>query len=119
MALQEVSARAGNEETSPSCTVKYDFGDSLDEAVELFGADAVYARFKSASIVDLQALIRRHLEGETPKSADEIQALATAWKPGVQTRKRKSVGEKIEELLKDMSPADRAAALAQLQSTAG
>lgn len=119
MTLQKVSARAGDDEDATSCTVEYDFGDNLDEAVSRFGADVVFARFKSASVVDLQALVRRHLQGEKPKTPEEIQALANEWKPGVATRKRKSTTEKIEELLSGMSEADRAAAIAALQAQAG
>ena len=118
MTAVTVSAKVGTEETSPSASVTYDFGDNLDEAVSKFGADVVYARFKSASTVDLQALIRRHLDSDTPKSAAEIQELATAWKPGVQTKKRKSAGEKIQDLLGDMSEADRTALLETLMNAA-
>lgn len=113
-----VSAKVGTEENAPSASVSYDFGDNLDEATSLFGADVVYARFKAAAIVDLQALIRRHLDSDTPKSAAEIQELASAWKPGVQTKKRKTAGEKIQDLLGDMSEADRAALLESLMNQA-
>lgn len=118
MTATTVTAKVGTEENAPSASVTYDFGDNLDEAVTLFGADVVYARFKAASVVDLQALIRRHLDSDTPKSAAEIQELAAAWKPGVQTKKRKSAGEKIQDLLGDMSEADRAALLESLMKSA-
>lgn len=118
MTAVTVTAKVGTEEGAPSASVNYDFGDNLDEATELFGADVVFARFKAASVVDLQALIRRHLDSDTPKSATEIQELATAWKPGVQTKKRKSAGEKIQDLLGDMSETDRAALLESLMKSA-
>lgn len=118
MTATTVSAKVGNEENAPSAQVTYDFGDNLDEAVGLFGADVVYARFRSAATVDLQALIRRHLDSDTPKTVPEIQELATAWKPGVQTKKRKSASEKIADLLGEMSETDRANLLASLQEAA-
>lgn len=114
MTAQTISAKNGTEENSPSASVEYDFGDNLDEAVTLFGAEVVFSRFKAASIVDLQALIRRHLEGETPKTQAEIQALATEWKPGVASRKRKSTKEKAEELFANLSPAEKQQLLEQL-----
>lgn len=118
MTAVSVSAKVGTEENAPSASVTYDFGDNLDEATSLFGADVVYARFKAASTVDLQALIRRHLDSDTPKTQAEIQELAAQWKPGIQTKKRKSAGEKIQDLLGDMSAADRDALLATLMGQA-
>jgi hypothetical protein len=114
MTAQKISAKNGTEENSPSAEVTYDFGDNLDESVALFGADVVFSRFKAAAIVDLQALIRRHLDGETPKSEAEIQALVDAWKPGVTSRKRKSTKEKAEDLLSGLSLEERTRLLESL-----
>lgn len=121
MSAIEVTAQLGKDEDSPTATVVYDFGDNLDEAVERFGAEVVFSRFKSAAVIDLQALIRRGLgstdsEGKpTPKSVEEIQKLAEAWVPGVQTRKRKTDKEKAEELLAKLDPKTLAELLAQVQ----
>ena len=118
MTVQKVSAKNGTEEASPSATVDYDFGDNLAESVTLFGEDVVFSRFKAASIVDLQALIRRHLDGETPKTEAEIQALVNEWKPGVTKRVKKSTKEKAEEIFGQLSDADKQALLEQLMSQA-
>lgn len=118
MSNADISAKLGTEDDSPGATVQYDFGDNLAEAVERFGEDVVYSRFKAAAVVDLQALIRRHLDGETPKSESEIQALVSEWKPGVSSRKRRSTKEKAEELIASMSAADRQALLDQLMAAA-
>lgn len=122
MSVVEVTAQLGKEEDSPSATVGYDFGDNLDEAVEKFGAEVVFSRFKSASIIDLQALIRRHLgakdkEGKpTPKTQEEIQGLVDNWSPGAQTRVRKTDKQKAEELLEKLPAAQLAELLAALQA---
>jgi hypothetical protein len=118
MTAQTISAKLGTEENSPSATVNYDFGDNLGEATALFGDDVVYSRFKAAAVVDLQALIRRHLDSETPKSESEIQALVSEWRPGVTSRKRKSTKEKAEELFTQLSDADKKALLEQLMNQA-
>ena len=110
----EVSARAGTDEDSPSATVVFDFGDNLDEAAENFGGDVVFSRFKSAATVDLQALIRRNLTLETPKTEEEIQVLVSEWKPGVSTRTRVSAKEKATRAIDALSDEDRAALLEQL-----
>src|SRR6185295_11376023 len=116
MTTQTVSAKAGTEDTDPSASVTYDFGDNLDEAVALFGGDVVFSRFKAASIVDLQAIIRRHLTGEKPKTEAEIQALVNEWKPGVSQRVRKSPAEKAMEAFATLSDAEKTALLEQLMS---
>lgn len=116
MSAKEISARAGTAEDAPSATVTYDFGDDLDEAVELFGADVVYSRFVSAATVDLQALIRRNLGGEEPKTEEEIQELVSEWKPGVSTRKRKSAKEKAAEAIDALSEEERQALLESLMA---
>jgi len=113
MSAQEITARLGKDEESPSATVKYDFGSTLGEAVEKFGEEVVYKRFCAAVTIDIQALIRRNLGGETPASTQEIQATLNEWKPGVQ-RARKSQKEKAMDLLEAMSDADKAAILAEL-----
>lgn len=118
MTARKVQARDGNEDTSPSAEVEYDFGDNLGEAVELFGEDVVFSRFVAASVVDLQALIRRHLGGEKPKTQDEISKLVAEWKPGVSSRKRRSNKEKAEELIAGMSEQEKAQLLEQLMAAA-
>lgn len=119
MSAVEISAKAGTDENSPSATVSFDFGDNLDEAVSLFGPEVVYSRFKAACTVDLQALIRRHLDGETPKTEAEIQALVNEWKPGVNSKKRRSAKEKAEELFSTLSEADKKALLESLLNDSG
>ena len=111
---QEVVARLGKEEDAPAATVNYNFGDNLDEAIGLFGDEAIFSRFRSASVVDLQALIRRHLSGEKPKSQDEIQALADEWKPGIGTRVKRSPKDKALDALAALTPEDRATLLESL-----
>ena len=111
MSQQEVVARLGKEEDALSATINFNFGDNLDEAIGLFGDETIFNRFKSASVVDLQALIRRHLSGEKPKSQDEIQALADEWKPGIGTRVKRSPKDKALDALAALTPEDRATLL--------
>jgi hypothetical protein len=113
MSIEEVTAKLGKEEDSPSITVSYDFGSSLEDAVEMFGEEVVFSRFRGAAVVDLQALIRRHAGGEKPKSEEEINTLAGEWKPGV-SRKKKSQKEKALDLLADMTPEEVAELVAGL-----
>jgi len=116
MAVKEIGARAGTDEDAPSATVKYDFGDNLDDAAEKFGGDVIFSRFVAAATVDLQALIRRGLKGENPKSEKEIQALVNEWQPGVSTRTRKSPQEKAQLAIDALTEDEKAALLESLMA---
>jgi hypothetical protein len=60
---------------------EFDFGDNLDEAVSMFGAEVVFAGFVSDEVIALQGAIRDGLV--KGKTEDEIKALVDGWKPGV------------------------------------
>jgi hypothetical protein len=62
-------------------TVEYDFGDDLNAATELCGADVVFSQYKANATVALQSIIRSSLKaGLTP---DQIQTKVSTWKPGM------------------------------------
>ena len=116
MALEEVGAKAGTEDDAPSATVEFDFGDDLDDAAAKYGGDVIFSRYKAASTVDLQALIRRNLKGENPKSEKEIQELVDEWQPGVSTRTRKSPVQKAQDAIDALSEDEKAAMLETLMA---
>uniref|UniRef100_A0A6M3KZH9 Uncharacterized protein n=1 Tax=viral metagenome TaxID=1070528 RepID=A0A6M3KZH9_9ZZZZ len=72
----EVTAKLGKD--GAKGTVEYEFGKDLDESADLFGPETVHSKFVAAAKVDLQAAIRRCLEGGT-----DPQAFADDWKPGM------------------------------------
>jgi hypothetical protein len=116
MSEVEITARLGTDDDAPSATVTYDFGTDLESAVELFGADVVYTRFKAAVTIDIQALVRRNLGGENPKTEEEIQQIVNEWRPGVSNRRRKSATEKAAEAFDSLSDADKQALLEKLMA---
>ena len=73
-----------DEEGKPSwrsATIEYDFGDDLDAAVALCGAETVHSNYKANSRVALQGVMRAQLKaGKTP---DQITSALAAWKPGM------------------------------------
>lgn len=119
----EVKAkRAGNDHV---VTVSYNFGDNLNEAIELFGEDVIFAKFRQAAIVDFQSVLRRHMfteedEGNSTVISDVssedvalIEAVAD-WKPGVTTRVTRSPKEKAMAALRGMSPEEIDQMLAEI-----
>lgn len=99
---------------SEPVSVEYDFGDTLAEAVEKFGEEVVFTRYKAAAVIDLQALMRNMIRAQ--KSEDEIREAVSEWKPGVRQLKGKSKEERARELLGKLSAEERAAILAEFQS---
>jgi len=123
----EVSAK--RKDNDYQVTVGFDFGDNLEEAVEKFGSEVVFVKFKQSAIIDLQSIIRREMfeevvdkEGNVTElkrvGQEKIQAAVDSWKPGATTRVIKSPKEKAMEALKNMSPAEIKAMLAELNSPA-
>lgn len=117
MALEKISARTKDRPTPVE--VEYDFGDgSLKGLVARFGEDVVASRAKSALVIDLQALVRRHLDAKefkgSPEDVAKIKKAAAEWKPTVSNGVRRSAAEKIEDSVAKMSPEEQKALLAKL-----
>jgi hypothetical protein len=64
-----------------SCVVEYDFGDDLDGAVDLCGAETVFSNYKANAKVALQGIMRSKLKAGLAE--DQIQTVVDAWKPGM------------------------------------
>lgn len=95
-----------------SISIDYNFGDNLDDAIELFGKEAVYSGFVADAKVGLQAFIRARLGrvGEDYMTDEQIQAEAKTWKPG-QRKQAADPMAKLQALLAKLSPEQRAAIL--------
>ena len=61
-------------------SVEYDFGDDLDQAVALCGAETVFSNYKANATVALQGVLRAKLKAGMHH--DQIVALVNEWKPG-------------------------------------
>jgi len=110
--MTEVTAKlSGNDR---EVTVNYDFGEDLDAAVELFGADVVHKAFAAQATVSLQSMIRSGIKGE--KSDQEIQKNADEWKPGARKPAR-SKAEKVLDQFAEMDADAKAALLKELTAS--
>jgi hypothetical protein len=101
-------------------TYEYDFGSSLEEAVEKFDGDSplekvVFGLFLSAARQQLSEFVRSHLiprgKGKDAKKAltpAEIQEALKSWKPAVERRAQANVS-KAKNVLKSLSAEEREA----------
>lgn len=116
--MVDITARYGQGDDAAEATVEFDTGANLTEAVELFGDEVVFNRFRAGLIIDVQANIRRMLALDNPKSSDEIQEAISDWMPGVKS-KGKSKAEKANEAISKLSTQERAALFAQYEKSVG
>ena len=63
----------------------FDFGDDLDAAVELCGADTVFSNYKANAKVSLQSVLRA--KAKAGLANDQIQTIVDNWKPGMVVEK--------------------------------
>jgi hypothetical protein len=104
----------GNTVDSHELSVEYDFGSTLDDAVELFSEEIVLAHFKAHAVVSLQSRMR-----SAAKLGQDVQEAADGWKPGQVTRRGKSPVEKAMGAFEKMSDDQQQAFIEQLKEAAG
>lgn len=109
--------------------VSFNFGETLEAAVEEFGEDVVFAGFVSSATIDLQNFIRTKLEarekdaegkqipdGAFANSDTAIMEEFASWKPGIKSRERVSPLDKIKKLLGNLSEEQKAALLSGISA---
>ena len=108
----EVSAKT--KEHPEVVTVQFDVPSDLKGLVAAYGEDVIVNKAQAALVIDLQAVLRRNIA----KSADELQQLVNAWKPGIRTPAAKqSAFEKAQAAISAISsPEERKALLAKLKA---
>lgn len=95
-------------------TVDYDLPAGLDAKVKKFGADVIDAMAEDSIIINVQALVRRHIEKGISQA--DIQKAVTAWSPSVRTIIRQSAFEKASSSLDKLTPEERKQLLQRLQA---
>jgi len=87
------------EEVKVSCSVDFDVGDNLADAVDKYGEDIVFERWKRQVRRDLGNAVRTSLNsGKTPV---QVESELEDWRPDVTRRtgsSSKDVVEQFEEL---------------------
>lgn len=122
---ENITTKDGKDsDSSRSITVSFDFGESLQDAVEKFGEEAVFSGFKADARVGLQAKVRGMLkateeDSEALKYTDEeIVAAIAEYKPGTKNRQSADPLAKLQAMLAKFTPEQRAALLAQAGASA-
>jgi len=113
MSLEEVKAKTSDMEEH--VLAQFDFGDGLDEAIEKFGEDVVFARYKASAVIDLQSAMRGWIKQKKPN--EEIAKLASEWKPGTRQSRGKTKEEKARDALGRLSDVERAALLEEYMAS--
>lgn len=102
MKTQKITARPG--EDGVPMSVDVNLPETVDEAVKTYGEAAVYSRFLSALVIDMQAAMRTRMKaGKTEK---DISTELASWKPGVRVAGATPI-EKAKGLLSKLSPEER------------
>lgn len=90
-----------------SCT--YNFGETIQEAIDMFGSDVVHDIFCSGAKVKAQAVVRSALaNGVDP------QEQLNNWKPGVTTRTAKDPVSVVQKQLSNLTDEQKQAILQML-----
>lgn len=105
------------DKTKISATLDFNVGNSLDEAVEMYGEDVVFERWTRQVKRDLGNAIRSSLNsGKTPSAVEDELA---DWRPDVT---RRSSGSKEKDLVtqfQDLSQDEKEAKLQELMALVG
>jgi len=124
MALTIVTAK--DPQLDRSVSVEYNFGSTLEEAIAMFGPEAILNGFVADAKVGLQAHIRAKIRGTKEKDSDvlkqytdeEIKTSASEWKPGTKTREAADPVAKLRALLDKLPESERAAIIEAAMATA-
>ena len=113
MAVKEITAKVGRDDTAVSVTASYDFGDDLPDAVKKFTDKVVYAHWIASVTIGLQNYMRALLKAGK-SAADILKMVKDEWKPGVRAPAKSPV-EKAQSLFDSLTPAQQDALIKRAQ----
>jgi len=115
MSQIEIKAKKVIGDETKDAVVYYDFGENLEQALDLFDEKVIFSNFRASAKITAQAAMRRYLEAG--KSAEEIAELMKNWKPGVALERKSDPVAAFKAKFASMSEADKIKALAELKAT--
>lgn len=90
----------------PACQVNFTMDENIKEAVDRYGEDVVFSRYKASLVIDLQSFLRGQMKSDPPKDVAEIQGAVDEWAPGVKAKGR-SPAERARDIFGKLSEDDR------------
>lgn len=87
--MKQVEITAKAPKVDKTATIKVNFPETTEEAVELYGEAPCISNICAAATIKVQASMRAGLSAETPKSVEEIQKALENYKLGMVTRTKK------------------------------
>lgn len=93
--------------------VTKDLPSTIEEAVEMYGAEVVFSRFRGAVVIDLQSFMRTQIK-KKDFTEESLQAAVDGWAPGTRGP-GVSMEQKAENLMAAMSEDDLAALMARVE----
>ena len=116
--MSKVSFKANTTAGERTVECEFDFGSTLQEAVDKFGEAAVFANFNRQAKVGIQAYGRSLAgqlteAGEFAKTDEEVVQALSAWMPSDGTVQRVDKSAKLAKILETMSDEERAEFLEQ------
>ena len=111
----EIKAKKVIGDETKDVVVYYDFGENLEQALDLFDEKVIFSNFRASAKITAQAAMRRYLEAG--KSVEEIAELMKNWKPGVALERKSDPVAAFKAKFASMSEADKIKALAELKAT--
>lgn len=116
--LVEYSAKTSAEEAvDHQVTIHGKPGDSLDEAIDLYGEKTVYEMYESQYGQKIQNAARALLRSGYP--ADEVKDEMSDWRPDVTRRRTKDPSKSVEQNFNKLDEDQQLAVLERLKEKAG
>ena len=114
----KVAADGKVERPAMTASASVDLGESLQEAIKLFGEPAVYSAYLGKATISFQSFLSSCLEkGMTP---EQIQEAAKSWKLGVGGSTSAVITEQsMLSAVEKMTPDAQKAYIAKLQAMLG
>ena len=115
MSQIEIKAKKVIGDETKDAVVYYDFGENLEQALDLFDEKVIFSNFRASAKITAQAAMRRYLDAGKP--GEEIAELMKNWKPGVALERKSDPVAAFKAKFASMSEADKIKALAELKAT--
>jgi len=115
MSQIEIKAKKVIGDDTKGAVIYYDFGENLEQALDLFDEKVIFSNFRASVKITAQAAMRRYLDAG--KSQEEIAELMKSWKPGVALERKSDPVAAFKAKFASMSEADKIKALAELKAT--